>query len=47
MGGGSDKHMGKQQVRNICMPAGHTVAGKTLSPCQLLMKKRKLAEREM
>lgn len=46
-GGGSDKHMGKQQVRNICMPSGHTVAGKTLSLCQLLMKKRKLAEREM
>lgn len=44
---GSDKHMGKEQVRNICMPAGHTVAGKTLSHSQLLMKKRKLAKREM
>lgn len=44
---GSDKHMGKQQVENICMPAGHTVAGKTLSHCQLLMKKRKLAKRGM
>lgn len=44
---GSDKHMGKEQVRNICLPAGHTVAGKTLSHSQLLMKKRKLAKREM
>lgn len=42
---GSDKHMGKG--KNICMPAGHTVAGKILSHCQPLMKKRKLAKREM
>lgn len=39
--------MGKEQVKNICMPAGPTVAGKTLSPCWLLMKKRKPAKREM
>lgn len=26
---GSDKDMDKEQVENICMPTGHTVAGKT------------------
>lgn len=37
--------MGKEQGKNICTPAGHTVAGKTLSHCQLLMKKRKAANK--
>lgn len=27
---GTDKHIDKEQVKNICMPAGHTVARKTL-----------------
>lgn len=26
---GSDQRMDKEQVGNICVPAGHTVAGKT------------------
>lgn len=39
---GSDKHMGKEQGRNICTPADHTVAGKTLSHCQPLMKKKEM-----
>lgn len=42
----SDKHMGKEQgKKNICTPAGHTVAGKTLSHCQPLMKKRERAQK--
>lgn len=42
----SDKHMGREQGKNICTPADHTVAGKTLSYCQSLKKKRKLTEQE-
>lgn len=39
--------MGKEQGTNICMPAGHTGTGKTLSHCKPPVKKRKLAKREV
>lgn len=39
---GSDKHMGKQQVKNICMPAGHTVAGEDFIPLPAFNEKEEV-----